>query len=364
MAGHSARSLPASAGSRSAGGMVIENGIRCRRRRMASSTLRRLGLWLPADQQLELRDVLEEVLPHEARGHLVAAGQRFDARLGPAAALLGLDGAHQAGAAQHGELGRVPLDCAVGEGLDRRRSGVVAEDTGYGVDEDALAVGAGAVGEGEDLLVCAPGEHVAAQPPEVADELGVAAGDAVQEGVPRRRGGGAIGRDSRDLRQAVGGIVRSAEAGLQMDHARRRVEQHRVDVPLLDRGRQPAIGLRHALDRGDGPGRGQVGGDATVRDRGRAPAADAARLVEGEQRAFLLPAPVAVAHPGAPARDVAQEVGVQRGEVQGQRVVRIRGRVALQVEFRPLRSVRAHLASALIGATMASSQARCLALIG
>jgi len=46
--GHSSRNLFARSMSRSSGGMVTENGTRWNRRRIASSTLRNPGLWLPA----------------------------------------------------------------------------------------------------------------------------------------------------------------------------------------------------------------------------------------------------------------------------------------------------------------------------
>ena len=80
--------------------MVTVNGIRLKRRRMASSTERRPGLWLPADHQLELRQVIEEVLAHEARRDLVAAGQRLDLGFGPAPTFLGLGGGDEPRAAQ------------------------------------------------------------------------------------------------------------------------------------------------------------------------------------------------------------------------------------------------------------------------
>ena len=66
------------------------NGTSSRRRRIASSTLLKPRLVVAADEQLEGRHEVEEVLPHEARGDLVAAGQRLDLGFVPAAALLRL----------------------------------------------------------------------------------------------------------------------------------------------------------------------------------------------------------------------------------------------------------------------------------
>ena len=120
-----AASRPAS-GSRSSAGMVTVNGIRLNRRRIASSTERSPGLWLPAMISLNVRGVLEEILPHEPRRDRVAAGERLDAALGPASPFLGLDRGHEARTAQPGEIGRVPVAVARGEGLDRRGAVIVA----------------------------------------------------------------------------------------------------------------------------------------------------------------------------------------------------------------------------------------------
>ena len=72
---------------------MIVKGIRCSLRFIASSMLRMAGLWFARHEQLELREELEEVLAHEARRDLVAAGEVLELRLGPALALFGFDGA-------------------------------------------------------------------------------------------------------------------------------------------------------------------------------------------------------------------------------------------------------------------------------
>ena len=57
----------------------------------------KLRLVVAGDHQLEGGHELEEVLPHVPGRDGVAAGERLDAGLGPATALFGLHGGHQAG---------------------------------------------------------------------------------------------------------------------------------------------------------------------------------------------------------------------------------------------------------------------------
>lgn len=47
------------------------------------------GFMVARNQQLELGDVFEEVLPHEPRRNGVAAGKLLDSAVGPAASLFG-----------------------------------------------------------------------------------------------------------------------------------------------------------------------------------------------------------------------------------------------------------------------------------
>ena len=61
------------------------------------------------DEELELRHERKKVLPHKSSRNRVAACQSFYFGLGPSTALLGLLRGHQAGAAQHGKIGRMPL---------------------------------------------------------------------------------------------------------------------------------------------------------------------------------------------------------------------------------------------------------------
>ena len=118
-------------------------------------------LVVTADEQLELRGEVEEVLPHEPGGDLVAAGECFDLGFVPAPAFLSFLCNDQAGAVELGEIGRVAFGIA---GEERRHigdGGVVAEDGGDGIDERAFAVGAGAVGEDEDVFGGEAGAAVA-----------------------------------------------------------------------------------------------------------------------------------------------------------------------------------------------------------
>ena len=80
------------------------------------------------DEQLELRHEVEEVLPHEARGYLVAPGHRLDLGLVPSSALLGLLGDDQSVTMQFGEVGRMSFGVAGDEGADIGNGGIVAED--------------------------------------------------------------------------------------------------------------------------------------------------------------------------------------------------------------------------------------------
>ena len=123
--------------------------------------------------------------------------------LGPPPALFGLLRGYEPGAAEHGELGRMPVAVRCREGLDRRRLVVVPHRAGDRADEDALAVAARAVGEGQDVLPRRARKGVAGEALQVALQVPVAAGHTVEEREPERRHrqGGRGG----DLRQVVSG---------------------------------------------------------------------------------------------------------------------------------------------------------------
>ena len=118
----------------------------------ANSSLEQSRLVVAADEQLERRGEVEEVLPHEPGGNLVAAGQCLDLGFVPTPAFLGFLSDDQAGTVELCQVGRVMLGVAGDEGRHIGDGGVVAENGGDGIDEGAFAVGAGAVGEDEDVF--------------------------------------------------------------------------------------------------------------------------------------------------------------------------------------------------------------------
>src|SRR4051794_9922843 len=61
------------------------------------------------DEQLQHRQKLELVLPHEAGAHLVTARKLLDARLRPGPSLLRFTCRYGASPPQGGDLGRVPV---------------------------------------------------------------------------------------------------------------------------------------------------------------------------------------------------------------------------------------------------------------
>src|SRR5262245_19482228 len=109
-------------------------------------------LMVAGDEELEGGDEVEKVLPHEACSDLVAAGQCLDFGFVPAPAFLGFLRHHESSAAQLGEVGRVPLAAGGDEGAHVGDGGVIAKYCRDGIDESALAVCAGAVGEDELVL--------------------------------------------------------------------------------------------------------------------------------------------------------------------------------------------------------------------
>ena len=216
------------------------------------------GLVVAADHQLELRQIVEEILAHEARRNLVAAGQRLDLGFGPAPTFLGLGGGDQASAAQAGEVGRVPIAEGGGEGLDRRGAVIVAEDAGDGVDEGALAVGA----------VCRRGRTARARGSRRSARsrtsvAGIACSasspsvtrsrNACHSGHPLALGATLVMWVMKSLARCV-----AHSAGAQVNGAVRGVEQPWVGIPLIDRRGQPAIGPCQPLDCGHGLGARQL----------------------------------------------------------------------------------------------------------
>src|SRR5262249_27164789 len=103
-------------------------------------------------EQLELREKVKEVLPHEARGKDIATGKLLDLRFIPTATALSFYGGHKPRAPPSRHVGGVTGRM----GRPRRPRGqfpvVVSEDPRDGSEEDRLAVFAGTVGEAELLF--------------------------------------------------------------------------------------------------------------------------------------------------------------------------------------------------------------------
>ena len=57
---------------------------------------------IAGNEQLELRRIFEEILPHEPRRDLVATGERLDLAFGPMPTFLGLDRGDETSTAQSG----------------------------------------------------------------------------------------------------------------------------------------------------------------------------------------------------------------------------------------------------------------------
>lgn len=117
---------------------------------------------IASDQQLECRDELEKVLPHEPRGNFIAASQRLDSRLRPAPAFLRLGRGDEPRAAQAGEVGRVTVGVRGGEGLNRGCRVIIGENAGDSVDENRFAVCAGSVQEEQRMFARDAGQGIAA----------------------------------------------------------------------------------------------------------------------------------------------------------------------------------------------------------
>ena len=154
------------------------------------------------------------------------------------------------------------LTGAVRERLHGRDSGIGAKDAGQGVQEDAFAVPAGAVGEEQGVLLDITGEAVAGHPLQEGLQVRVAAGDPGEEGVPLWAI--SAGRRGRNLGDVVGRLMRAHPAGPEVHGAARRVQQPGVGIPLLHLGGVTPIGAGEALNGTDGFGAGDLLGDAIL----------------------------------------------------------------------------------------------------
>ena len=163
------------------------------------------------DEKFEGRLEVEVVLPHEARGDPVAAGQRLDLGFVPAAAFLRLLRNDQACAVQLGQVGRVSLVAAGEKSVHVGDGGVIAKYFGNGVEKRPLAVCAGAVGKHEFVLDRKAGAAVADIALQEVLQLGVVVGDARKKLRPQRvrragrrcRAGGLLGEVVERVRRAT-----------------------------------------------------------------------------------------------------------------------------------------------------------------
>ena len=208
------------------------------------------------DHQLELRHVLEEVLAHETRRHLVATGDGLDLGFVPAPTLFGFDGGHKAGTAQARQIGRMPVGARLHERVHRRVGRVVAQDGGQDVDEHRLAVRAGPVQEEQRVLAGHARQAVADHQLQIGNQFGVAACDIGQECAPRRTVALRCGRGH--LGHPIIAPVRSHAARAQINHTAWCVERPDVGIPLLGGGRVLGIGACDFLDGRDRGGAGQL----------------------------------------------------------------------------------------------------------
>ena len=80
----------------------------------------------------------------------------------------------------------MPIGGRGGEGVHRRRRGIVAQHPGEDVQENRLAVAAGAVDEEQGVFPHVAGQAVAGDLLQEALQPLVAEGDLVEEAVPQR----------------------------------------------------------------------------------------------------------------------------------------------------------------------------------
>ena len=88
------------------------------------------GLVVARDDEFERGPVLEEILAHEARGDGIAASELLNPAFRPASSFLRFGRGDEPCAAETGEIGRMAIGVACGEGLDRSGLMVVAEQPG------------------------------------------------------------------------------------------------------------------------------------------------------------------------------------------------------------------------------------------
>ena len=152
---------------------VRVKGMRLKRRRAASSTFRSSGLWLPMMVSLKCGWKVKKSCRMNRAVMRIAAGHLLDPAFGPCAAFFGFARRHQPRAAQHGQLGRVPVELRGGERLHRlplRHSRAMMPATVF--SQTALAVAAVAEPEHQRVLADVAGQAIAVPLLDEPDQLG------------------------------------------------------------------------------------------------------------------------------------------------------------------------------------------------
>ena len=147
----------------------------------------------------------EEVTVHVAGCQTVAAGELLDLDLVEPGVLTDLAGDDEPGALEASDLGGV-LDAGLHEEVAGRGLAVVGEEPLEDFCEDGLAVGSGAVEEGEDLGGDAAGGCVACEELEVVGHAGVPSEGLLEELVPAGCGAVRVWGDQRAARVELGGV--------------------------------------------------------------------------------------------------------------------------------------------------------------
>ncbi len=240
------------------------------------------------------------------------------------------------------------------EGAHVRHRGVVPEYSGDRIDEGALAIGAGAVGEDKDVFGREAGAAIADVALQEALQLGVAVSDAHEKVGPlrmRRAGRGCAAR--RLFGDVVEGIGRPPGAGTQVVSCSRHVpsscvEEPRLVVPLGNGCRQSPVGRCEPRDGSNGLCRCDRACRSCLVTRERHLAADGAGPVECVQRVVEGPMRAGVAHPTRPGGDVAQLVHMPVGVGQRDRLFGGGGKLPAVLQLAQLHNVFMHWTASVI----------------
>jgi hypothetical protein len=142
----------------------------------------------------------------------------------------------------------MPVLCGRDEGLDGCRAVILAETSSYGVDKRSFAVRAGAVHKKEGVRMSYPCECVAGHSSQERDQFDVAPGHSSQECPPEWCWMRFVRGDGGNFRQIGLGSMDRQLTCAQIDNAVGRVEQPRIAIPLIYRGRQATIRPGQSLD--------------------------------------------------------------------------------------------------------------------